>query len=99
LNQPSKPQLEQWIREQATNSANVFFTKHARQRMRQRGITDVMTLEVLRLGVLRREPEPSMRHVGVTCRMERLVCGVQLAVVVYVEHPAPGLTVVTVIDI
>jgi len=67
--------------------------------MRQRGVTDVMALEVLRFGVLRREPEPDMRHVGMTCRMERLVCGVHIAVVVYVETPAPGLTVVTVIDI
>jgi len=67
--------------------------------MRQRGVTDVMALEVLRLGVLQRAPEPDMRHVGVTCRMERLVCGIQVAVVVYVEHPAPGLTVVTVIDV
>ena len=33
------------------------------------------------------------------CRMQRLVAGVNVAVVVYVEHPAPDLTVVTVIDV
>jgi len=99
LNQPSRKQLERWIREQATNSAKVFFTKHARQRMRQRGVTDVMVLEVLRKGAMQREPEPDMRHAGLTCRMERLVCGVQVAVLVHVEYPAPDLTVVTVIDI
>jgi hypothetical protein len=31
--------------------------------------------------------------------MERFVAGVQAAVVVYVEYPAPELVVVTVIDV
>lgn len=40
-----------------------------------------------------------MRHPGLKCRMERLVAGVLVGAVVYVEHPAPDLTVVTVIDL
>lgn len=40
-----------------------------------------------------------MKHPGLMCRMQRLVAGVHVAVVVYVEYPEPGLTVVTVIDV
>lgn len=67
--------------------------------MRQRHITDPMVLETLRQGRLALPPEPDMKHPGLMCRMQRLVAGVHVAVVVYVEHPAPGLTVVTVIDV
>lgn len=40
-----------------------------------------------------------MRHPGLKCEMRRYVAGVNVAAVVYVEHPAPRLIVVTVIDI
>lgn len=77
----------------------MVLTGHARQRMRQRHITLAMLLDVLRRGVIARPPEPDMRHPGLKCEMRRFVAGVNVAVVVYVEHPAPGLVVVTVIDI
>ncbi|PMS14896.1 hypothetical protein C0Z18_29515 [Trinickia dabaoshanensis] len=67
--------------------------------MRQRKINDPMVLETLRKGVLDREPEPDMRADGLRCVMERYVAGVHVGVVVLVEHPAPELTVITVIDI
>jgi len=97
--QPSLPQLQAWIRAQATDSSRVFFTKHARTRMRQRGVTHMMALEVLQQGVITQPPEPDMRFAGLKCRMQRLVCGIAVAVVVYVEYPAPHLVVVTVIDL
>jgi hypothetical protein len=58
-----------------------------------------MAMEVLRLGVFTRPPELEINASGLKCRMERFVAGIQVAVVVYVEYPAPDLTVITVIDI
>lgn len=83
----------------AKDTGNVIFTLHARQRMRQRQINDPMVLEVLRLGSFAIAPEPDMRQPGLLCRMQRFVAGIQVAVVVYVEFPASGLVVVTVMDV
>ncbi len=99
MNQPSDRQLERHIRKSAADSANVAWTMHADQRLRQRKISRAMALEALRLGVLSQPPEPEMAFPGVKCRLERFVAGVQVAVVVYVDYPSPGLTVVTVIDV
>jgi hypothetical protein len=99
LGSPSDRQLEQHIRQSAKDSTNVVYTTHARTRMRQRHVNDPMVLEVLRLGSFALPPEPDMRRPGLLCRMQRFVAGMQVAVVVYVEHPATDLVVVTVIDV
>lgn len=99
LSVPSQRQLEKHIQTSATSSSNVILTKHARQRMQERHINDPMVMDVLRFGRLALPPEPDMKHPGLLCRMQRLVAGTNVAVVVYVEHPAPDLTVVTVIDV
>jgi hypothetical protein len=99
LTTPSNRQIEKHIRRSAEDSFNVTFTHHARARMRKRYVNDPMVLEVLRSGNLALPPEPDMKHPGLLCRMQRYVAGMQVAVVVYVEHPAPALTVVTVIDV
>lgn len=99
MGKPSDRQLERHIRASAADSAQVAWTAHAEQRMRQRRINKAMALEVLRCGVLTQPPEPDIVHPGLKCRMERFVAGVQIAVIVYVEHPSPDLTVVTVIDV
>lgn len=96
---PTNQQIERHIRRSAGDSANVALSKHAKVRMRQRGINYSMVLDVLRLGRLALAPEPDMKHSGLLCRMQRFVAGMQVAVVAYVEYPAPDLTVVTVIDI
>ena len=67
--------------------------------MRQRQINDPMVLDVLRKGTLALPPEPDIKHSGLLCRMQRFVAGKTVAVVTYLEYPAPSLTVVTVIDI
>jgi hypothetical protein len=67
--------------------------------MRKRYVNDAMVMQVLRAGNLALPPEPDMKHPGLVCRMQRFVAGMQVAVVVYVEHPAPLLTIVTVIDV
>jgi hypothetical protein len=99
LSVPSPRQLEKHIRASAASSSNVILTNHAKQRMKERNINDPMVMDVLRSGRLALPPEPDMKHPGLMCRMQRLVAGVNVAVVVYVEHPAPNLTVVTVIDV
>lgn len=77
----------------------MIWTKHAQMRMRQRRITMTMALEVPRLGVCTQPPEPELRSSTLKCRMERFGAGIQVAVVVAVEYPAPELVVVTVIDV
>lgn len=99
MTEPSTHQLERFIRENAVESFNVAFTDHARKRMRQRRVTAPMVMETLRLGCIRQVPEPDMRFSGKKCRMERLVSGVVVGVVVYVDYPEPGMVVVTVIDL
>lgn len=67
--------------------------------MRQRRINDPMVLEALRKGVVTREPEPDTKTEGLRCIMQRYVSGIHVAVVVLVDHPAPNLTVITVMDV
>jgi hypothetical protein len=65
--QPTKNQWETLIRRLAAESANVFFTRHARTRMRERHITQMQVLEVLKRGVIRREPEPDLKSGHTQC--------------------------------
>lgn len=95
----SKKQIERQIRERALNTGNVLLTDHARKRMRERRITLAMVYDVLRKGMLVREPEPSARHEALECRMERYVAGRDIGVVVAFEIDATGLPVITVMDI
>lgn len=67
--------------------------------MRARHVNQGMVMEVLRMGRIHKPPEPDIRFNGLKCRMERFVSGMNVATVVAVEYPEPGLTVVTVIDI
>jgi hypothetical protein len=92
---PSDRQLELFAQTTAKDSANVVFTKHARQRH----INDPMVLEVLRMGRFSFAPEPDMTQSGLICRLQRFVAGKEVAVVVAVEYPETDLVVVTVIDV
>ncbi len=96
---PSQHQLEKHIRQCSADSANVAFVKHALHQMRARHINLPMAMEVLRSGRMHRPAEPDIRFTGLKCRMEHFVAGMNVAVVVAVEYPQPGLTVITVIDI
>ena len=51
------------------------------------------------MGRMHLPPAPDIRFTGLKCRMEHFVSGMNVAVVVAVEYPEPGLAVVTVIDI
>lgn len=70
----------------AADSGNIFFTRHAQVRMRERHITWGQVLEVLRNGVIRREPEPDLKTGHTQCRMERAVAGRNIGVVLVLEN-------------
>jgi hypothetical protein len=99
LAEPSPHQLERHIRQSSVQSANIAFVKHAWEQMRARHVNRSMVMEVLRKGRMHKPLEPDMRFTGLKCRMEHFVSGMNVAVVVAVEYPQPGLTVITVIDI
>lgn len=96
---PSISQLEKHIRRMAADSANVVFTGHAEKQMRKRHVNRSMAFDVLLKGKIAIQPEPDIKHAGLNCRMVRYVAGMNVAVVVNVEYPAPDLVIVTVIDI
>lgn len=94
--QPTKNQWETLIRHLAAESGSVYFTRHAIGRMRERQITRLQVLDVLQRGVIRREPEPDLKTGHTQCRMERLVAGRNIGVVLALEGPsAPSGVVVT----
>ena len=95
----TKSQLQAHIRKAALVSVNVTITQHANVRMRERQITSAMLFDVLRYGLLQREPEPDLRHSGIKCQMERYSSGVNIAVVVNVDFPSDGMVVITVFGI
>jgi hypothetical protein len=77
----------------------VAFVSHALVRMKQRAITRLEVLEVLRQGRLRRAPEPDPAHGSLKCLMQRFVAGRELGVVAALSVDEPGVIVVTVVDI
>lgn len=95
----SKSQWQRYIRTAAATSDNVIFTQHALLRMRQRQVSRVAAFEILRKGVIRREPEPNLRHGTLECRMEYYVAGRNLALVTAVDAGDPAVVVVTAIDL
>jgi hypothetical protein len=99
LSKYTRAQLQEHIRKASARSINVTITQHASVRMRERRITNRMLFDVLRSGVIRREPEPDIRHSGLNCQVERFSAGVNIAVLVNVEMPSEGLIVVTVYEL
>ncbi len=95
----SKQPYQRFIREVAKEGARVFFTTHAEQRMRLRGISHQAAFEVLRKGMLRRQPEPNIRFGTMECRMEYYLAGRNLAIVAAVSEADPDIVVVTAMDL
>ena len=95
----SRAQLQRHIRNAATQTINVTVTHHASLRMRERHITNAMLFDVLRGGVIKKQPEPDIRHSGIKCQMERYSAGLNIAAIVNVEIPSEGLIVITVYKI
>ena len=98
--QPSIRQLEKFIHQAAQDSANIAVTTHAQVRMKERSINRSMVTDVLKLGRITLPPEPDSKdQQRLICRIERFVAGINVAVVVSVQYPEPGLIVVTVMDV
>lgn len=95
----SKSQWQRHIRQLSAVAGNVIFTDHALLRMRQRQVSRLAALEILKKGVIRREPEPSLRYGALECRIEYYVAGRNLALVAAVDDSNPSVVVVTAIDL
>jgi hypothetical protein len=91
----SVPQLQRLIRARAEDSAQIAFTHHVLLRMKQRHIVRMEVMEVLRKGLLHRQPEPNSLRGSLECRMQRFMAGRELAVVVALNDADPTLVVVT----
>ena len=92
----SDSQVAKHIRTIAKDSSCVFFTKHAKVRMRERKVTAPEVLDCLRNGTISRAPEPSPDGQSLECRMERYVAGRNLGVIVALCDEDPGIILVTV---
>lgn len=99
LQKKSLPQLARHIRAVAQDSGAVLFTQHVSVQMRKRKVSSAEVLECLRLGTLRRVPEPNPGKGSLECRMERYVAGRELAVIVALCDEDPDLVVVTVFSV
>ncbi|KAF0165406.1 MAG: hypothetical protein FD157_1393 [Rhodocyclaceae bacterium] len=95
----SKAQWQKHIRTLVSVPANVVFTNHALLRMRQRHISRLAAFEILKKGVIRREPEVNLRRGTLECRMDYYVAGRNLALVAAVDAGNPSVIVVTAIDL
>lgn len=81
----SKRDWERLIRQLAEDSSRLKWTNHAKTRMRERNLNTPVVLDVLRKGVINREPEPNIKTGCMECRMDRYVAGRNIGVVVALE--------------
>lgn len=88
--------LQVHIQQVAKDSSQVFFTRHAQDRMLQRAVSDIQVLECLRFGLMQRPAQFDQTTGTVKCRMEYFGSARNLAVVVALEDSDPDLLVVTV---
>ena len=95
----TKSQWQRHIRLAVTTAENVIFTDHALLRMRQRQVSRMAAVEILKKGVIRREPEPNLRRGTLECRVEHYIAGRNLALVAAVDAANPTVVVVTAIDL
>lgn len=93
----SAPKAMQIIREAATDSARVFFTRHAEARMKKRHITRVQVLRCLRNGAITEAPVLGLKG-NWECRVERRSAGehIGVALAVVAETPQRYIVVITV---
>ncbi len=73
------------IQEAGKDSSRVFFTAHARARMRQRRISITQVLRCLRRGKISEGPAPDVMKGGWKCTVEHYTAGEQIGVSVGIE--------------
>lgn len=89
-------QLQAHIRRMAKDSARVFFTEHAYERMARRSVSDWEVFVCLRQGVIERPPVQDRLKGTLKCTMEHFGSVRNLAVVVALDDEDPDVIVVTV---
>lgn len=66
---PKPADLAKMVRKSAADSQNVSFSRHARERLAERGITDKEAIKVLRIGELRGDIEPGTERGEWKCKL------------------------------
>ena len=89
-------ELQRFVRALAVDSAKVFITEHARDRMQERGVTDLEVIECLRRGVIQRPPQLDRKTGHLKCRVEHFGPSRNLAVMAALDDLHPDVVVVTV---
>lgn len=90
-------QLTKHIKAVSKSTENVLLTKHARERMRQRGVLDAEVYYCLRNGKIVLQPEEDLKTGHLICRMECYGASKNLAVCAALDDENPSIIVVTVI--
>ena len=96
IHQWSIPQLQKHIRNESKDTGKIVFTHHALTQMKKRHITQAMALETLRSGKIYLTPEADFGG-DLKCRMEYLVTGINIKVVVALSDDNPNLVLITAI--
>jgi hypothetical protein len=91
----SNAALQKHIQALARDSAKVFITVHARDRMLELGVSDLEVIDGLRHGVIQRPPQLDRKTGHVKCRMEHFGPSRNLAVVAALDEADPSVVVVT----
>jgi hypothetical protein len=84
------------VRALAADSGKVFITEHARDRMLERGISDLEVIDCLRHGVIQRPSQMDRKTGHLKCRMEHFGPSRNVAVVAALDEANPDVVVVTV---
>lgn len=95
----SPSQFERYIRACCKTPDAIIVSRHALDRMRERGVTRLMLDESLLCGRIRRPPEQSIKTGSFECRLEHYVAGQHVAAIAAVSEQFPGLVVVTVMTL
>lgn len=80
------------LRDIAADSSNVIFTRHARQRMRERKVSPKQVLDCLKLGIVS-EPVALDVHGNWKLTVSHHVAGQQLNVAVAIDVPSRAIII------
>ncbi len=94
MSELSAASAKKLVNEIAENSENVFFTKHARVRMKERRITSTQVLECLKKGSVIEEPVFDAGYDSWEIKFECLVSGDVVRVVAALKKEKKGYVVV-----
>ncbi len=91
----SKRRALKIIRKAAENSANVFISQHAEEKMEVRAITRTQILRVLRTGTLYDGPTDNLLYDNWECGVKGFSAGEYIRLRVGIERDEQGIIVIT----